>query len=111
MGSGPYNSEKFYIHKELERLVKVIAGYALMTDAELGLNTFINCDRIDKYIVAARVRISLENNSITSTKAIVRRGTTCYRRRRSETMGWEYVAKFAWPSNKRQREERLLKLA
>jgi hypothetical protein len=34
--SGPYNSKKFDIHKEPERFVTVIAGYALMTDAELG---------------------------------------------------------------------------
>ena len=39
--SGPYSSEKFDIHKEPERFTRVIAGYALMTDAELGLNTFI----------------------------------------------------------------------
>ena len=37
--SGPYNSKKFDIHKEPERFIMVIAGYALMTDAELGLNT------------------------------------------------------------------------
>jgi hypothetical protein len=55
--SGPYSSEKFDIHKEPERFVKVIAGYTLMTDAELGLNTFIGqsedlsggqADRLDK---------------------------------------------------------------
>lgn len=30
--SGPYNSEKFDIHNEPERFVKVLAGYALMSD-------------------------------------------------------------------------------
>lgn len=30
--SGPYNFEKFDIHKEPERFVKVLAGYALMSD-------------------------------------------------------------------------------
>ena len=49
--SGPYNSEKFDIHKEPERFVKVLAGYALMSDAELGLNTFIKCDGRCKYVV------------------------------------------------------------
>jgi hypothetical protein len=53
----------------------------------------------------------LEDKPIASTKAIVCRGTTCYRGRRSDSMGWEYVVKFAWPSDKRQREGRLLKLA
>jgi hypothetical protein len=95
--SGLYSSEKFDIHKEPERFVKVIAGYALMTDAELGLNTFIKRDGNGKYIVAQDVRISLEDKPIASTKAIVCRGTTCYRGRRSNSTAWEYVVKFAWP--------------
>ncbi|KAH9205216.1 hypothetical protein DL95DRAFT_528943 [Leptodontidium sp. 2 PMI_412] len=109
--SGPFSSEKFDIHKEPERFVKVIAGYALMSDAELGLNTFIKRDGNGKYIVARDVRISLEDKPIASTKAIVCRGTTCYRGRRLDSKDWEYVVKFAWPSDKRQREGRLLKLA
>jgi hypothetical protein len=109
--SGLYNSKKFDIHEEPERFVKAIAGYALMSDAELGLNTFIRCDGNGKYIVARDVRISLENKPIASTKAIVCRGTTCYRGRRSDSTEWEYVVKFAWPSDKRQREGDLLKLA
>jgi hypothetical protein len=80
--SGPYSSEKFDIHKEPERFVKVIAGYALMSDAELGLNTFIKRDGNGTYIVTRDVRISLEDKPIASTKAIVCRGTTCYRGRR-----------------------------
>ncbi len=109
--SGPYSSEKFDIHKEPERFVTVIAGYALMTDAELGLNTFIKRDGNGKYIVAQDVRIYLEDEPIASQKAIVCRGTTCYRGRRRDSTTWEYVVKFAWPSDKRQREGRLLKLA
>ncbi len=49
--SSLFSSKKFDIHKELERFIQVIASYALMTDAELGLNTFIRRDS-DKYIVA-----------------------------------------------------------
>jgi hypothetical protein len=109
--SGPYNSEKFDIHKEPERFITVIAGYTLMTDAELGLNTFIKRDGTSKYIVAQDVKISLEDKPIASTKAIVCRGTLCYRGRRPGSMDWEYVVKFAWPSDKRQREGELLKLA
>ncbi|KAH6667434.1 hypothetical protein B0J14DRAFT_619990 [Halenospora varia] len=108
--SGPYSSEKFDIHREPERFVKVIAGYALMTDAELGLNTFIKHDENGKFIVTRDVRISLEGKPIASTKAIVYRGTTCYRGRRSDSIDWEYVVKFAWPSDKRHREGDLLKL-
>ncbi|PQE09263.1 serine threonine- kinase Sgk2 protein [Rutstroemia sp. NJR-2017a BBW] len=109
--SGSYNSEKFDIHKEPERFIRVIAGYALMTDAELGLNTFVKHDGNGKYIVARDVKISLEDKPIASTEAIVCRGTTCYRGRKSDSTEWEYVVKFAWPSDKRQREGELLKLA
>lgn len=42
--SGAYNSEKFDAYEETERFAKVIAGYALMSDSELGLNTFIHGD-------------------------------------------------------------------
>jgi hypothetical protein len=108
--SGLYSSKKFDIHEEPERFVKVIAGYALMTDAELGLNTFIKRDGNGKYIVARDVRISLEDKPIALTKAIVCRGTTCYRGRRSDSTEWEYVVKFAWPSDKRQRDLLLLYL-
>jgi hypothetical protein len=109
--SGTYNSEKFDIHMELEQFIRVIAGYALMSDAELGLNTFIKRDGSSKYIVVPGARIALEDKPIASTKAIVCRGITCYRGMRSNSTGWEYVVKFAWPSDKRQGEGRLLKLA
>jgi hypothetical protein len=50
--SGPYGSKKFDIYKELERFIKVIASYALMTNIELGLNTFIKRDGNSRYIIA-----------------------------------------------------------
>ncbi|KAG4442483.1 hypothetical protein IFR05_002035 [Cadophora sp. M221] len=71
-----YSFEKFDIRKELERFVKVLAGYAIMSDAELDLNTLIKRDGNDKYIVTQDVRISLEEKPIASTEAIVCRGTT-----------------------------------
>jgi hypothetical protein len=73
-----YSSKKFDIHKEPERFIKVITGYALITDVELGLNTFIKRDGNSRYIVARDVRIYLEDKLIALTKAIVCWGTTCY---------------------------------
>jgi hypothetical protein len=84
--SGPYNSEKFDIHKEPERFVKALTGYTIMSDAELGLNTFIKRDSNGKYIITQDMRISLENKPIVSTKAIVCQGTTCYRGRRGDSI-------------------------
>ncbi|KAK9245492.1 hypothetical protein V1506DRAFT_245478 [Lipomyces tetrasporus] len=108
--SGPYSSEKFDIHSEPERFVTVIAGYALMTEAELDLNTFVRRDETGRYIIAGDTKVSIEDKPIASTKAIVCRGTTCYRGRRI-ALALDCVVKFAWPSDKRQREGRLLKLA
>ncbi|KAH8799091.1 hypothetical protein F5884DRAFT_869681 [Xylogone sp. PMI_703] len=76
---GAYSSERFDIHKNPERFVKVITGYTLMTEAELGLNTFINRDRNSKYIITRDTKIHLENQPIASQKAV------------------EYVIKLAWP--------------
>jgi len=85
--SGPYSSGKFDIYKKLEQFVKVIASYALITNTELGLNIFIKRDKTGKYIAAAGVRISLEDKPIASTKAIVCKGITCYRGKRSSLTG------------------------
>jgi hypothetical protein len=68
---------------------------AEVSDAELGLNTFIKRDGGSKYVVVPGARIALEDKPIASTKAIVCRGTTCYRGRRSDLTGWEYMVKFA----------------
>jgi hypothetical protein len=68
--SGPYNSEKFDFHKEPERFIRVIAGYMLMMDAELGLNTFKR-DGNSNYIVERGVRISQEDYPIASQRVIV----------------------------------------
>ena len=85
--SGPYNSEKFDIHKEPERFVKVLVGYTLTSDIELGLNTFIKRDGSSKYIVMPGARIALEDKPIASTKAIVCRGKTYYQEKRSDSTG------------------------
>ncbi|KAG9248789.1 hypothetical protein BJ878DRAFT_579890 [Calycina marina] len=77
----------------------------------VGLNTFIKRDGNGKYIVTRDVRNCLEDKPIATTNLIVCRGTTCYRGKRPGSTGWEYVVKFAWSSDKRQREGELSKLA
>ena len=39
--SGCYSSGEFDIHKEPERFIRAIAGYAIMSDQELGLDIFV----------------------------------------------------------------------
>jgi hypothetical protein len=72
--SGSYSSANSDIYTEPERFIRVIAGYAPMTDAELGLNTFIKRNGTGKYIVARNVRI-FGDWPIVSAKVIVCRGT------------------------------------
>jgi Fungal protein kinase len=67
--SGAYSSKKFDIHNKPDRFVNTIAGYALMTDAELGLNTFIKRDKNSKYIIVRDTRIYLEDQPIASQKS------------------------------------------
>ena len=61
--SGLSSSEKFDIHKEQEQFIGAITGYALMMDAELGLNMLVEQrDGNNKHIAAQDVRIDLEDN-------------------------------------------------
>lgn len=48
--SGPYSSTAFDIHKEAERFIPTIAGYVMMSDEELGLDSFIEQDDGDRFI-------------------------------------------------------------
>jgi hypothetical protein len=114
--SGPYSCEKFDIHKDSNRSIRVMVGYALMNDEELGMNTYIKEDRIGKYIMFKRdekkeEKLFLEDRPIAFQRAIVCRGTTCYRAKGQNSKKWEFVVKFSWRSDKRRAEGDLLRLA
>lgn len=118
--SGLYGSESFAIHEDPRQFVKIMFGYMRMSDEELGVNTYIEEDKIGKYIVLKekdkgkskkKERLYLEDKPIASQRAIVCRGTTCYRAKSLNSDRWEYVVKFAWRSDKRKAEGELLKLA
>ena len=47
--SGPYSSGEFDIHKEPERLIRILTGYANMSVEELGLDTYIERDDTGRY--------------------------------------------------------------
>ena len=110
--SGPYSSGPFNIHKEPERFIRTIAGYAMMSDEELGLDTFIERDGGNLFITIAEdttrdeKRLQLIPDPLVVQRAIVCRGTNCYRTKDSKS-----VAKFAWASNKRPSEIDLLRMA
>ncbi|MCJ1345689.1 hypothetical protein MMC31_003898 [Peltigera leucophlebia] len=115
--SGPYSCGKFNLYNEPEKFIKIIAGYTLMGDNELGLDTYIIPDASDRYIrfkgegMTGEEKIYLESQPIAFQHSMVCRGTTCYRAKRPGSKAWEFVAKFSWQSNLRQAEGKLLKLA
>ncbi|KAI9770965.1 MAG: hypothetical protein M1840_002669 [Geoglossum simile] len=115
--SGPYSCEKFDLHKDPDHFIKVIIGYTMMSNEELGLNTYIKEDMHGGYIMfkaegkAEEEKLRLEEEPIALQHTIVCRGTTCYRARRVGAKNWEFVVKFSWRSDKRQAEGELLRLA
>jgi len=81
--SGPYSSGEFNIHEEPEQFIRAIAGYAMMSDEELGLDTFIERDGGDLFITITEdangkeKKIQLEEDPMVIQRAIVCRGTNC----------------------------------
>ncbi|KAM4063417.1 kinase [Hirsutella rhossiliensis] len=107
--SGPFSSGSFDIHDEPDKFVRALVGYATMSDEAMGLDTFIEregghrCATLED-ASGNETRVRLEG-LIVRQRAIVCRGTTCYRTRNG------HVAKFSWASDKRKPEVDHLKLA
>ncbi|KAL2042020.1 hypothetical protein N7G274_005208 [Stereocaulon virgatum] len=115
--SGPYSSTAFNIHDEPERFIRMIAAYVMMSDEELGLDTFIERKDGDQFITVVedatgkKRRLQLDSAPIAYQRAIVCRGTSCFRAKTPSSKNFQYVAKFSWVSDKRQPEADLLRLA
>ena len=77
--SGPYSSGEFDIHEEPEKFIKIITGYANMSDAELGLDTYIEQKGIDRLVDIStdgsgeRNRLQLEKIPLVKQRATVSR--------------------------------------
>ncbi|KKZ62396.1 hypothetical protein EMCG_03191 [[Emmonsia] crescens] len=108
--SGPYSSG--IIDADSRRFFQVLVGYTMMSDEELGLDTFIARDEGgSKSITVKRPGTSEETvlrlgEMLSFQRAIVCRGTTCFL-----TNDGQGVAKFSWVSDKRRPETELLELA
>ena len=115
--SGPYSSGEFDIYKEPEQFIRAIAGYTMMSDEELGLDTFVERDGEDRFITITEDmtgkerRLQLELDLIAYQRAIVCRGTSCFRASIPSSEDPRYVVKFSWTSDMRQSEVDLLRLA
>jgi Fungal protein kinase len=103
--SGPYSSGPFDIHDKPERFIRALMGYTLMSDDELGLDSFIKQDGQDNVITIQEdttgkdTKIQLEHQPMVIHRAIVCRGTTCYRSKDRKK-----VVKLSWPSDLRPLE-------
>lgn len=110
--SGPYSSGPFDIHYEPENFIRALVGYTLMSDDELGLDDFIKSDGQSKFITIHEdttgkdVKIQLEQQPMVVHRAIVCRGTTCYRSKDGKK-----VVKLSWPSDLRPPEVEHLRRA
>lgn len=105
--SGPYGSTVFDIHEEPERFIRTIAAYVMMSDDELGLDTFTERNGGNRFITVEDAmgkerRFRLESDPIAYQRAIVCRGTSCFRARIPGSEDLQYVAKFSWVSDKRK---------
>jgi len=115
--SGSYSSTVFDIHEEPELFIRTIAAYVMMSDEELGLDTFIERDDGDQFITIVEDatgkerRLQLESVPIAYQRAIVCRGTSCFRARTLNSKDLRYVVKFSGVSDKRRPEADLLRLA
>lgn len=100
------------MHEEPEKFIGAIVGYAMMDDEELGLDTFIELDDTGRSITISRDatgkedRMQLNEAPFIKQRAVVCRGTTCFR-----SSDQADVVKLSWTSDKRPPEADHLRLA
>ncbi|EEH20420.1 hypothetical protein PABG_02679 [Paracoccidioides brasiliensis Pb03] len=112
--SGPYSSGIIDVNTDRRQFLQVFVGYTMMSDEELGLDTFIARNEDGSKSITIKESESSEeltlrlSEMLTFQHAIVCRGTTCFLTDDGEVEG---VAKLSWVSDKRRPEVELLKLA
>ncbi|EFR01293.1 FunK1 protein kinase [Nannizzia gypsea CBS 118893] len=113
--SGCYSPGKFNIHEQPERFIQVVAGYTMMNEEDLGLDTFTEHDDDRRFIYIGQegteMKLQMEPQFLTRQRAIVCRGTSCYLTKFPDSNDWDHVAKFSWTSDRRKPEADLLTLA
>ncbi|OJD13000.1 hypothetical protein AJ78_06493 [Emergomyces pasteurianus Ep9510] len=113
--SGLYSSGSFDVCEHQERFFQMIVGYAMMSDDELGLDTFMTRSGGGNNMITVEragggeTTVRLDPNPLSVQYAIVCRGTACFLAEADE--GVQAVAKFSWVSDKRALEKDLLNKA
>ncbi|KAL6859357.1 hypothetical protein J3F83DRAFT_768986 [Trichoderma novae-zelandiae] len=114
--SGCYSPGAFDIHKHPKRFVQVLAGYIMMSEDDLGLDTFMQLDGGSRFInireQGGEVKmLHLFPHLFDHRQALVSRATTCLLAMHPDSNGYELVAKFSWPSSKQRNEGDVLTVA
>lgn len=114
--SGAYSSEKLDLVQRPHLLIRIMASYAMMSDDEVGFNSFIWHDGLGSYVTFGSAdedktgRLYLEDKPIAAPQYLVGPGTTCYASRTSNSQTAEFVVKFAWREDSNHTERELLEL-
>ncbi|KAK1252733.1 hypothetical protein MKX08_003920 [Trichoderma sp. CBMAI-0020] len=107
--SGPYSSGPFNIRDEPDKFARAFVGYTTMDDDAMGLDTFMERSGGHRYLniddINGEEKIIRLDKAMVRRRAIVCRGTTCYRTRNG------HVAKLSWVPDKQKLEVEQLKQA
>ncbi|KAG6037944.1 hypothetical protein E4U41_004648 [Claviceps citrina] len=113
--SGPYSGAAFNAHKEPEKFVRILCAYLMMSDKELGLNTFSRTQNDTSFVSlpvwprgTEKTRLELDPNPIALQRAMVGRGTSCFLAKPVGAQEFDIVVKYSWASNMRTPEADLL---
>ncbi|KAF3015141.1 hypothetical protein E8E15_002460 [Penicillium rubens] len=111
--SGAYSGKRLDLTQRPDLLVRTLAGYALMSDEEVGFNTFVkNAPGSDSYVAFDhRDKLHLRPELIATADYTVGPGTTCYVASTSTVGEPDTVIKFSWREDEEPTEVRLLKRA
>ncbi|CAD6500914.1 BgTH12-06618 [Blumeria graminis f. sp. triticale] len=107
--SGPYSTGFIDIGENPEVFVYVITAYMMMSDEELGIDTSVRHERGQTIITVTDANtqeprtLILEAEPFFAQRAIVSRGTACYR-----ALDGTYVVKISWRAVDRLSEVNLL---
>ncbi|KGQ01898.1 hypothetical protein PAAG_11288 [Paracoccidioides lutzii Pb01] len=102
--SGPYSSRIIDVFTDSKQFFKVLVGYTMMSDEELGLDTFIARDESGNKSITVKEPGNSEEKKVLLGRMlsyqhdIVCHGTTCFLANDGQVKG---VAKFSWVSDKR----------
>ncbi|UKZ59238.1 uncharacterized protein TrAtP1_000556 [Trichoderma atroviride] len=114
--SGCYSPGPFDIHEHPERFIRVLSGYIMMNEDELGFDTFMQREGDSNFIKiegdgCQPQKLQLHSVPLAHRRAIVSRATSCFLAKHLDSRDYDHVAKFSWSSSERKPETDFLKLA